>query len=190
MTRFQSNARKLREPAPPKAGKDRELERKMFSTKKTLRSRPRFATLPDPRPATPVTTFTRHNRQANSASLSVSLPRCPACGIELDQRLYDAFSDGQRMKLSAQLALCQEHRRREAQAEVERRGYPLVDWALLPRRLKTFDAAIARLINEGVPSRYDDEYQDFQRMEYIPRVWKQTKCNRAGYYGPQGALIM
>jgi len=131
-------------------------------------------------------------KSSHSPALSPPEPRCPVCRTQIDQQLFQLYTGGRRVRLAIQFALCKAHKQKTARVEWTSSGYPTIDWKLFPERLSDFNEIITKIIDNGIPSRYRNEFDHNIRIQNIHRrLWEQIESPQmAGYYGPRGHEIM
>ena len=79
---------------------------------------------------------------------------CPLCHSPLDPDTHRAFWNGRDKTVKNQALFCHTHRAAAARAAYAAEGYPPIDWALLPARIKAHRMALFRILTDETPSRF------------------------------------
>ncbi|KAI4731001.1 hypothetical protein E4T49_01149 [Aureobasidium sp. EXF-10728] len=125
-------------------------------------------------------------------------PRCPICGEKIEQDFWDKFQDEilhKRMNLRLQERFCQAHKARTADDVWQDRGYPKIDWSVLPPRLGAHHAHINAILDGDYETPYYKQHAKLlsQTKGHSARsaaVSGRFTGLRAGYYGTKGEKIM
>ncbi|KAF2647896.1 hypothetical protein K491DRAFT_578932, partial [Lophiostoma macrostomum CBS 122681] len=120
--------------------------------------------------------------------------KCPLCETPVSQSLYWSWWKGKKMSVHQRSLFCHEHRKRTAQAEYTKRGYPSIDWAALPQRIETHHPRLIDVLRNETGSRKSTFREAHrQRMLAGDRTTVRALLQRdelleskTGYYGPRG----
>lgn len=119
--------------------------------------------------------------KASSDGLSI---KCPVCNHEVSRPTHS-----KPMKFSQQKAFCENHRKKEAQEEWTRLGYPRIAWRRLHLRLTKKASALREILTGCSFSFFRTELQAaVDRKE--ARKCRGIDNMTAGYYGPRGEQVM
>ena len=130
--------------------------------------------------------------------------RCSLCKESVVLEDYWDFWKGKDETVKNHTAFCTAHRRKTAQQEYQREGYPSLDWDALPRRIKAHRQSLYKVLNNKQPSKYRDRYEPIaltgkaaavpSRRKDLPQHLQDEldsyaldgKATYPGYYGPHG----
>lgn len=133
---------------------------------------------------------------------------CPLCHSPLDQHTYWAFWKGRDKTVKNQALFCHTHRAATARAAYASEGYPPIDWALLPARIKAHRMALFKILNDETPSRFRALYAPLaltgkaaavpsKRTDLPPSLRAQLDSHALddaavypGYYGARGRRLI
>ncbi|KIW07916.1 uncharacterized protein PV09_01825 [Verruconis gallopava] len=132
-------------------------------------------------------------REASLAELSDEGP-CPMrCGKILSRRVLDTLSSTASIK--EQQKFCRKHQVEDAWKEREQKGYPIVDWDNLSKRLRRHNGDIANMIKQ--PDRlFFRKEMEVRNKKGRDRTLLQHMKNEGlegigvGYYGSKGLDVM
>ena len=136
--------------------------------------------------------------------------QCPTCHEPVDQSLLDEWIAARpRFDKSSrdQAMFCNAHQRETAKASYKKRGYPDIDWASLPKRVKKLDGMIGELLGDDGTSPdssiFAKEYAELVKsgrertlLQASTVEGNDTNGNSScgglspGYYGPRAVAII
>ncbi|KAF1944131.1 hypothetical protein EJ02DRAFT_510489 [Clathrospora elynae] len=134
--------------------------------------------------------------------------QCNICQGPVDQDDYWAFWEGKDKTVKNKTAFCSGHKKKSAQEEYAKEGYPLIDWTALPERIRKHRMALYQILNNLSPSVYRDRYEPLaltglaaaapQRrkdlsedlLEELNSHTLDDKAMFPGYYGPHGRRVL
>jgi uncharacterized protein YegP (UPF0339 family) len=134
--------------------------------------------------------------------------RCTLCSKPVEPEEYWDFWNGKEKTVKNKSAFCHVHKKKSAQKEYTRRGYPDIDWKALPRRIRRHKTTLSQILNNNrssihrdryeplaltgkaaaVPSRRRDLAEDVQ--EELESYALDEKAAYPGYYGSHGRRII
>ena len=121
---------------------------------------------------------------------------CPMCGAVVDPGSELAAELKNLVgSVRNQTRFCARHRRRDAESQWALKGYPLIEWAALPRRLTDLKEDVAIILKDPSRSFFRRELSNQVRDGKDRTLLMQLKSNglariSPGYYGPRGLKIM
>ncbi|KAJ4394594.1 hypothetical protein N0V93_003813 [Gnomoniopsis smithogilvyi] len=121
--------------------------------------------------------------------LDPGMALCPMCDEQVDEKLLQEFSNGERMKLVRQVRFCRMHKRLSAQKTWEEKGYPVVDWASLQARIDGHHDFLESIIM-GSRSHFGDLLKDNIRTGQARTLLTTRDYLTPGYYGLRGMSVM
>lgn len=119
---------------------------------------------------------------------------CPVCHAVVEWSMLEMFRSQKRQGPREKRVFCRQHKRRDAEKEWERRGYPTIDWDGFEERIRRHLPAIEKLAIKGGPSYYRDILDAKIRDGKVN--WRLTMTGddldnmACGYYGSKGATKM
>ncbi|KAG5992950.1 hypothetical protein E4U52_002381 [Claviceps spartinae] len=113
---------------------------------------------------------------------------CPWCGEEVDAKLLQDFSKGQRLNVRQQTRFCDQHKKKSAEETWQQKNYPRVEWDSIETRFARHRAALLAIIN-GRPSHFRTIHKGNIETGRARSMKKEGNMN-PGYYGPRGFNIM
>ncbi|KAF2013389.1 hypothetical protein BU24DRAFT_424392 [Aaosphaeria arxii CBS 175.79] len=121
--------------------------------------------------------------------------KCPLCDKPVEQEHYWKFFKGKQMSVRHQQMFCHEHQLREAQATYKESGYPSIDWAALPARIKQFRHKLLAILRDEQPSVFRDQHAERvaagEDRSVRTLIQKDvTVGSPTGYYGSRGLRAM
>jgi hypothetical protein len=134
-------------------------------------------------------------------------PRCPMCHLHIDPKQltdfmdthYPALPSAKRLTVQQQQLFCNHHRCADAEIAWQERGYPSMNWALLPSRLSSLEAHIRSVIEDTVPSfwrervqnRHEKQRQKGGRQTVVRELHSEGDgAELLGYYGSKGGRLI
>lgn len=121
--------------------------------------------------------------------LGPGMALCPLCAEQVDEKLLQQFSNGERMKLVRQVRFCRMHNKVSAQKIWDERGYPAVDWASLQARIDGHHDFLKSIIM-GTRSHFGDLLQENIRTGQARTLLTTKDYLTPGYYGLRGMSVM
>ena len=133
---------------------------------------------------------------------------CPLCHSPLDPDTHRAFWNGRDKTVKNQALFCHTHRAAAARAAYAAEGYPPIDWALLPSRIKSHRMALYRILADEAPSRFRARYAPLaltgkaaavpsKRTDLSPSLRAELESQALddaavypGYYGARGRRLI
>ncbi|KAH7399300.1 RTC4-like domain-containing protein [Pyrenochaeta sp. MPI-SDFR-AT-0127] len=129
---------------------------------------------------------------------------CALCKETVELEDYWEFWKGKDKTIKNHTAFCNVHRRKSAQEDYDREGYPTIDWDTLPKRIQKHRMDLFQVLNNdrlseyrdryepialtgkaaAVPSRRKDLSEDIQRE--LDSYALDGQATYPGYYGPHG----
>ncbi|KAG6098360.1 hypothetical protein E4U30_008046 [Claviceps sp. LM220 group G6] len=113
---------------------------------------------------------------------------CPWCGEEVDAKLLQDFSKGQRLNVRQQTRFCDQHKKKSAEETWQQKNYPRVEWDSIETRFARHRVALLAIIN-GRPSHFRTIHKGNIETGRARSMKKEGNMN-PGYYGPRGFNIM
>jgi hypothetical protein len=119
---------------------------------------------------------------------------CPmGCGKILPRSELETLDP--QAKVRVQQAFCRSHQVKDAKDEWVLRGYPMIDWDELQKRLKKHNKDIAKMIKEPERLHFRKEMEERNKKGRDRTLLQHMKNEGlegigAGYYGPKGHDIM
>ncbi|KAG6067659.1 hypothetical protein E4U32_003251 [Claviceps aff. humidiphila group G2b] len=113
---------------------------------------------------------------------------CPWCGEEVDAKLLQDFSKGQRLNVRQQTRFCHQHKKKSAEEAWQQKNYPQVEWDSIETRFARHRAPLLAIIN-GRPSHFRTIHKGNIETGRARSMKKEGNMN-PGYYGPRGFNIM
>lgn len=119
---------------------------------------------------------------------------CPVCHAEVEWSMLEMFRSQRRQGPREKRAFCRQHKKRDAEKEWERRGYPTIDWDGFEERIRRHLPAIENLVIKGGPSYYRDildaKIRDGKVNWRLTVTGDELDNMACGYYGSKGATKM
>lgn len=126
--------------------------------------------------------------------------RCAYCNEAVKRSLLEDFEveflKGHEMTYKWKKRFCTWHQKQEAEAKFIEKGYPNVDWKLLPQRMRAHDSFLRDVINDKVESYYRSELKRKSKkgsknlQKAITDKERSKGGASMGYYGPRGEKMM
>ena len=133
---------------------------------------------------------------------------CTICAEPVSQDDYWDFWNGRKKTVRNQAAFCHAHKKATAQKEFYAEGLKLINWDVLPKRIKNHRMSLHRILTGDQPSIYRKRYEPLaltgkaaavpsKRADLSPS--KQSKLASyalddnavyPGYYGPRGRRLI
>ncbi|KAJ4421228.1 hypothetical protein N0V82_003860 [Gnomoniopsis sp. IMI 355080] len=121
--------------------------------------------------------------------LDPGMALCPMCDEQVDEKLLQEFSNGERMKLVRQVKFCRMHKKVSAQKTWDEKGYPVINWASLHARIEGhFD--FLKSIIMGTRSYHGDLLRENIRTGQARTLLTTKDYLTPGYYGLRGMSVM
>jgi hypothetical protein len=129
---------------------------------------------------------------------------CAICHEPVNQDDYWDFWKGRKKTVKNQAAFCFAHKKKTAQKECDAEGYPTIDWAALPLRIKKHRMDLHRILTNDLPSAYRTRYEPLaltgkaaavpskrtdlptQQQAQLESYALDDNAVCPGYYGPRG----
>ena len=128
---------------------------------------------------------------------------CPACKATVSKDLFETFQrehdltvSGGRIPWKHQKLFCKTHRIHTARDKWKERGYPNINWDILPRRIEQHETLIEGILVGKRPSHYrkglEEKVQSGKKMTFVRSMASsnETGYSQTGYYGSRGAKMM
>ncbi|EON62013.1 hypothetical protein W97_01232 [Coniosporium apollinis CBS 100218] len=141
-------------------------------------------------PAKSIADLTKLSDEDNAPAI------CPMCRDPVDPDLLRSWTVGKpRMALREQIQFCRAHKQHEAEQTCIQRGYPPINWARLPTRMRRHNAFIESILEQRVPSHFRDRLAEKVSKGENRSLMQTLKSGASetltpGYYGPKGARVM
>lgn len=122
--------------------------------------------------------------------------KCPLCENLVQPSYYWDFWKGKGTKtMHLQKQFCRLHTEHDALALYKQKGYPEIDWELLPARVENYHSQLIALLKGDVESHYRDSHAQKAEAGERPNVREMMASNadletKTGYYGPRGRRAM
>lgn len=128
------------------------------------------------------------NRTAASLVASTASAVCPWCGKPVKAEALKSLSKG-RMNVRMQTRFCRMHQKQTARDDWQLKGYPDIDWDVLPDRLARHHDLLLSIVNGERDSPFRDALaEDIRKGK--SRTLRQEENLNPGYYGPRGFNLM
>lgn len=118
---------------------------------------------------------------------------CPMCDAPIDADLLGGLS-AITMSIAKQQKICQLHRRREANAQWNEKGYPTIDWDSLESRFEQQYDHLDKVLKAEAESHYRDVYsrkvESGKGRTLLTSEKEGGGSLTPGYYGFRGARLM
>lgn len=114
---------------------------------------------------------------------------CPMCDEQVEEKLLQEFSNGERMRLVRQVKFCRMHKKVSAQKTWDEKGYPVVDWACLQERIDGHHDLLKSIIM-GTASHFGDLLEENIRTGQARTLLTTKDYLTPGYYGLRGMSVM
>lgn len=121
--------------------------------------------------------------------LDPGMALCPMCDEQVDEKLLQEFSNGERMKLVRQVKFCRMHKKVSAQKTWDEKGYPVIDWASLHARIEGHCDFLESIIM-GTGSYYGNLLRENIRTGQARTLLTTKDYLTPGYYGLRGMSVM
>jgi hypothetical protein len=130
--------------------------------------------------------------------------RCTLCHEPVDQEDYWEFWKGKNKSVKNKTAFCDAHKKKSAQEEYTKAGYPEINWSALPRRIRKHRMTLYQLLHNERPSIFRDRYEPLaltgkaatgpsrrkdltkSAQEELESQSLEYQSTYPGYYGPHG----
>lgn len=121
---------------------------------------------------------------------------CPMCGVSIDAEFLKEFANGRRLNVRLQNQFCRSHRKRSAELEWVKKGYPDIDWETFPTRVRGHFPALEKVMVVG------EQSKSFFRNSLASSIKSGKEKTRltiegdsmemmsSGYYGSKGSRKM
>ena len=124
-------------------------------------------------------------------------PRCPLCSAPVSRSHLEEFNYSRRMNIRMQQRFCQSHKRLDALAAAESRGYPSkIDWEhSIKTRIGKQMRHLTKVLMRKIPSHYRTKLEEAAATDnarvslrrYLRDGYQEVV--HPGYYGPKGQRI-
>lgn len=124
-----------------------------------------------------------------------TLAHCPICREMIDSEFLNLFTNGKRLHWRDKLALCDSHKRRDAEKTWNERGYPAIQWDGFHERLKEYHGRLRDLLDGKKRSGFREQLSDKVESGRVRQVFRDVRESKKetttpGYYGSKGATLM
>jgi hypothetical protein len=153
---------------------------------------------PSRNPQAPLENASDLQAYLNSVAAPPSDDKCPLCEAPVPQTLYWSWWKGKKMSVQQRSLFCHEHRKREAQEEYTKRGYPDIDWEGFPQKIEGHHPRLIALLRNDVGVR-KSTYREAHRERVLAGERTTVKAlmqreelleSKTGYYGTRGRRAM
>lgn len=133
---------------------------------------------------------------------------CTICAEPVSQDDYWDFWNGRKKTVRNQAAFCHAHKKATAQKEYYAEGLKLINWDVLPKRIKNHRMSLHRILTGDQPSIYRERYEPLAltgKAAAVPSKRADLSPSRQselasyalddsavypGYYGPRGRRLI
>lgn len=122
---------------------------------------------------------------------------CVLCDAVLPPGVLDKWKDGdgelQPIRMAEWTEICNNHKATDLQKEWEEKGYPVIKWKGLKRRVEKHHQFLVDIIKNKVPSPFREAFAKQQkdiRGNAALLLRKDHQLQYPGYYGPRGSGIL
>lgn len=123
-------------------------------------------------------------------------PNCPVCKEEVDREFLKEYTGNKWLNIRQQAQFCKAHKKRTAELEWEKGGYPGIDWHHFDERLKEYHDTLDDILQRRRSSFYRNAFEDVMKSGK-ERTLHKNMMNEdeleeltPGYYGSRGASMM
>ncbi|KAL9119625.1 MAG: hypothetical protein Q9187_003825, partial [Circinaria calcarea] len=128
---------------------------------------------------------------------------CPVCKESVPYALLESFifddttaKQNNRMTMRRQALFCRMHRTQKAHSDWKARGYPIIDWPNLPKRLQRHHTVMEDILRGRQESYYrnvlEEKVKDGKTRTIVQDLMNLSEKagSETGYYGSRGARVM
>ncbi|KAL4881227.1 hypothetical protein BJY04DRAFT_189372 [Aspergillus karnatakaensis] len=120
---------------------------------------------------------------------------CPLCSAPVDSDLLVLFQAQPKQRLREQRAFCESHKKASAEKEYRNKGYPIIDWDKLDKRIEAHINVLEKLLVLDPPSYYrnvlDTTLKQGKAKNFrLTLAGDSLETISCGYYGTRGSNKM